>query len=576
MKSRKMIWPAFAVLLLAGMLTACGGNGNNPTATPDGKTSTTGEAVPSVTDTVTPEITEPVSVTPTPSPTPEAELPEGFPKDVLLIKKPENTAEELRKRAEEQVKKAEEYRYRVTTVFSEQKQDSFCPGEGTVYFDFDKEEKYYEDDPEKCLLRVCYLNDVIVFSCFRSDNARIAECKGIKYYWLAFSETDADGRKYTYKFSNCSVSDNKRFELNMTCDWEDGNGTSFQANYDPYGYLQNLSTTTCDTEGRVTEQVTYQYHTIPNRRYSVRQRNAFVYGDDGNLTHREEYYADADDVTYDYTYEKDDLGRVCAYTLLYTRKGQAPEEDRTEISFPTDNTILYLNNRNTMENDDGSRKETGTAHLYLLGEETRRKIMNGFCFADPMQTDDGGDSKLLSDGIADLSVTDKLVYYMPWHECEYKNGRLVRTRTYVSGPDGESADYEYDSAGRLVRKHEYLDILGERITTYSYDNKGRLVREENKESYRYYSGEFSYDPDDLALNVTKLTVYTYDTDGNLTGKKITVTHKGKSAVTELYREENTYDAEGFLIQSEGRIQEEDHVWTVKAVGERRFNSEQQP
>ncbi|MBO7630786.1 MAG: hypothetical protein J6S78_00465, partial [Lachnospiraceae bacterium] len=195
------------------------------------------------------------------------------------------TTEGLEKEAEEQVKVPEDYQYRVTTRYSEQQKEVYCPGVGSFDFNFDKEEKYYEDtyDSEKPCLRVCSLNGEVFFSCFRSETLTFAEFKGKKYIKLRFSETGPDGQEYTYSFANPDISMNNRFELSVFREWTDGQGKAFQAIYDKKGNLKDLKTTECDTEGRVTMKVLYQYDTYPDPAYYIQEKYVWVYGTDGNL-----------------------------------------------------------------------------------------------------------------------------------------------------------------------------------------------------------------------------------------------------------------------------------------------------
>ena len=477
------------------------------------------------------------------------------------------TTEGLEKEAEEQVKVPEDYQYRVTTRYSEQQKEVYCPGVGSFDFNFDKEEKYYEDtyDSEKPCLRVCSLNGEVFFSCFRSETLTFAEFKGKKYIKLRFSETGPDGQEYTYSFANPDISMNNRFELSVFREWTDGQGKAFQATYDEKGNLKDLKTTECDTEGRVTKKVLYQYDTYPDPAYYIQEKYVWVYGADGNLIHKEQFRKSEFENTSDYTFEKDEKGRVCAYVETYCNKGGSPAEYRTEILYPTEDTILYLN-RYITTYGDGSKKEKANGYLYYLGEAERELIKNGFCFVDTMDFNDRGGCKLLSNGEVDLSVTDKLVYSFPWFEYEYKNGHLVKARAYVSGPGSENADYEYDSAGRLIRKHEYTDIIGDRIFSYSYDSNGRLVREEITETACYIMNY--WETDDRAMNVTELTVYSYYDNGMLAKKERTVTYRKDSSATEYRREVETYDTDGFPIQIEKQYLNGDVIRMEKSVGER--------
>ena len=478
------------------------------------------------------------------------------------------TTEGLEKEAEEQVKVPEDYQYRVTTRYSEQQKEVYCPGVGSFDFNFDKEEKYYEDtyDSEKPCLRVCSLNGEVIFSCFQSETLTFAEFKGKKYIKLRFSETGPDGQEYTYSFANPDISMNNRFELSVFCEWTDGQGKAFQAIYDEKGNLKDLKTTECDTEGRVTMKVLYQYDTYPDPTYYIQEKYVWVYGTDGNLIHKEQFRKSEFENTSDYTYEKDEKGRVCAYVETYCNKGGSPAEYRTEILYPTEDTILYLN-RYITTYGDGSKKEKANGYLYYLGEAERELIKNGFCFVDTMDFNDRGDCKLLSNGEVDLSVTDKLVYSFPWFEYEYKNGHLVKARAYVSGPGSENADYEYDSVGRLIRKHEYTDVIGDRILSYSYDGSGRLVREEIQETLCYVTYEYEYSEASESMDVTDLTFYSYYDDGTLARKERTVTYKKDFPFTEYRKEVETYDEDGFLVQSVKQYLENDVVKTAESVGE---------
>ncbi|MCR5531380.1 MAG: hypothetical protein K6F26_05955 [Lachnospiraceae bacterium] len=551
MKTRGLLLTILAAVFILA-LSACG---------KEGEKSRTADASPGVTKDEPSETPSPTAtLSPTPSPTPTMELPKGFPEEVPLSIEMKYTTEGLEKEAEEQVKVPEDYQYRVTTRYSEQQKEVYCPGVGSFAFNYDKEEKYYEDtyDSEKPCLRVCSLNGEVIFSCFQSETLTFAEFKGKKYIKLRFSETGPDGQEYTYSFANPDISMNNRFELSVFCEWTDGQGKAFQATYGERGNLKDLKTTECDTKGRVTEQAWYQNKIVQNRRFFIQERTAFVYGEDGNIVHKESYRIGESETTTDYTYEKDDRGRVCAYVESFCKKGESPQKRYFEIYYPTEDTILYLYY-------NGETKEAANGYLIYVGEQERERIMNGICFVDAWDLYNREGCYLLSDGSVDLSVTDKLVYSFPWFEYEYKNGHLVKARAYVSGAGSEDADYEYDSVGRLIRKHEYTDVIGDRILSYSYDSNGRLVREEITETACYIMNY--WETDDRAMNVTELTVYSYYDNGMLAKKERTVTYRKDSSATEYRREVETYDEDGFLVQSVKQYLENDVVKTAESVGE---------
>jgi hypothetical protein len=554
MKTRGLLLTILAAVFILA-LSACG---------KEGKKSRTVDASPGVTKDAPSETPSPTAtLSPTPSPTPTMELPEGFPEEVPLSIEIKYTTEGLAKEAEEQVKVPEDYQYRVTTRYSEQQKEVYCPGVGSFDFNFDKEEKYYEDtyDSEKPCLRVCSLNGEVIFSCFQSETLTFAEFKGKKYFKLRFSETGPDGQEYTYSFANPDISMNNRFELSVFCEWTDGQGKAFQTTYDEKGNLRDLKTTECDTLGRVTEQVWYQNKIVQNRRFFIQERTAFVYGEDGNIVHKESYRIGESETTTDYVYEKDDRGRVCAYVETSCKKGGSPEKRYTEIRYPTEDTILYLYY-------NGETKEAANGSLIYVGEQERERIKNGICFVDSFDLFNREGCYRLSDGRVDLSVTDKLVYSFPWFEYEYKNGHLVKARAYVSGPGSENADYEYDSVGRLIRKHEYTDVIGDRILSYSYDGSGRLVREEIQETLCYVTYEYGDSEASKSMDVTDLTIYSYYDDGTLARKERTVTYKKDFPFKEYRKEVETYDEDGFLVQSVKWYLENDVVKTAESVGER--------
>ena len=573
MREKRIVFAVAVMLLCALMLAACGSNGNKKEKKTEGTpTEYHGVTVtPELTGTPAPtgaEITDAATPTPTATPAPTVALPEGFPENVPLNIVSKYTAEELRKKAEEQVKAPEEYRYKVTTEYEvPKKEEYYSYNLGEVDFGFDKEETFYDDiyDPEKPCLRIQRLNGEIVYTIFQSETLTLIEYDGKQYINLHFSENDTDGKEYTYTFSNPYKENHETLEQSIVCTWTNEAGTTYGATYDSSGSLSELRVTECDTEGRVTKKVLYQYDTYPDPAYYIQEKYVWVYGADGNLIHEEQFRKSEFENTSDYTYEKDEKGRVCAYVETYCNKGGSPAEYRTEILYPTEDTILYLNRYITTYGDE-SKKEEARGSLYYLGEAERELIKNGFCFVDTMDFNDRGDCKLLSNGKVDLSVTDKLVYSFPWFEYEYKNGHLVKARAYVSGPGSENADYEYDSAGRLIRKHEYSDIIGDRIFSYSYDSNGRLVREEITETACYIMDY--WETDDRAMNVTELTVYSYYDNGMLAKKERTVTYRKDSSATEYRREVETYDTDGFPIQIEKQYLNGDVIRMEKSVGER--------
>ena len=351
-----------AALVLAGcffVLTACGKESGKGTPTP-------AESVQDTpTEALTPSATMPAATsTPSPEPTPESQA-EAFPDWIPLAREPKETKEEFLALAKAQTEGILKTGYRETTAYAEPYTE-FTNG-GEEEFLCDKAETYYEvapgeedGDPKA---KIYYLHGEKVYASYVTDYGTVFEYRGETTISPSVIETDEKGRTIYIQSGD-----------SYTYTEYDEEGTEYSTAYDTDSRIANLNITKFDEHGNRTARYTYRGS---NGKAYPKSKTlfAYVYDDNGNIIRytvtdydwswtkaktEKEFTYDAvgnvlsgaqtefgetgnKTVKTEYTYHKDEKGRVVSIQSKKTSSDSDTIEEKEQLMFyHDDGSVLWL------------------------------------------------------------------------------------------------------------------------------------------------------------------------------------------------------------------------------------------
>lgn len=570
-----------AALVLAGcffVLTACGKENGKGTPTP-------AESVQDTpTEALTPSATMPAATStpeptaePSPEPTPESQA-EAFPDWIPLAREPKKTKEEFLALANAQTEGILKTGYRETTAYAEPYTEFTYGGEEE--FLCDKAETYYEvapgeedGDPKA---KIYYLHGEKVYASYVTDYGTVFEYRGETTISPSVIETDEKGRTIYIQSGD-----------SYTYTEYDEEGTEYSAAYDTDSRIAYLNITKFDEHGNRTARYTYRGS---NGKAYPKSKTlfAYVYDDNGNIirytvTDYDWSWAKAKtekEFTYDavgnvlsgaqtefgetgnktvkteYTYHKDEKGRVVSIQSKKTSSDSDTIEEKEQLMFyHDDGSVLWLWNVPVSE---------GTSGQWFYPSEKMAKEIERGAFPEWVTSD----ANVIRNGWMTHTREGKeedCFSWLPddtmWQLNTYSNGLLVHeVNTTKNGGDYY---YEYNAKKQLVRVYGSAGVVGESEIKYTYDSKGNRTAIEKKGRAYVVEGPFTADEyyfDKIAVENIR---YSYDNEGKKTTKEYKITVDGKTVGTS----KQSFDKDGKTVRLEAHcFLKGKEIW--KMTGER--------